>query len=173
MKISFYYVDEKYVEYLKNKEITYRNYTTVPNVKYANSNKFFYGIVMEINSIPFYVPITHNTKEKEHNIVIYIEHNHKKEAVGSLRFNYMIPVPKSCITPLDFNDSKMYSEETKIKLQKEYKFCKSNLARIQKLAKKTYEQVELGKNRELVNNSCAFNILKEAYKEFLEMDDTY
>lgn len=35
MKLSFYYVDQEYIEYLKEKEIEYRGFTTVPNLNYA------------------------------------------------------------------------------------------------------------------------------------------
>lgn len=36
MKISFYYVDENYIKYLKEKEISARGFTCVPNVEYHN-----------------------------------------------------------------------------------------------------------------------------------------
>ena len=68
------------------------------------------------------MPITHYAKEKEHNIVIKIEHNGKIEAVGSMRFNYMIPVPKCCLVPLNFKDSSMYNEKEKINCRKSINF---------------------------------------------------
>ena len=40
MKISFYYVKAEYIQYLKETEIKVRGFTTVPNVEYANHNKF-------------------------------------------------------------------------------------------------------------------------------------
>ena len=58
MKNAFYYVDEKYIEYLKETEINARNYTTVPNVKYANSEKFVYGTVMKINGLNYFAPVS-------------------------------------------------------------------------------------------------------------------
>lgn len=51
MKKSFYYVDADYIQYLKEIEINERGFTTVPNVEYANHNKFVYGIVMEVNRV--------------------------------------------------------------------------------------------------------------------------
>lgn len=168
MKVAFYYVNEDYINYLKQKEIKERGFTTVPNVKYNSKNKFFYGVVLKVNNMPYYVPITHYTKDKQHNLIIKIEHNHKQEAVGSMRFNYMIPVPKKCLTPLNFKDSSMYNEVEKNKLQKEYKFCLRKLSAVQKLADKTYKQVMVGKSEELVRHSCAFRILEEAYKEYIK-----
>lgn len=58
MKISFYYVDEDYINYLKEVEINSR---------------------------------------------------------GSMRFNFMIPIPKQCLIPVDFKDS-MFTEQEKHEL---------------------------------------------------------
>lgn len=167
MKISFYYVDEKYIEFLKAKEIAYRGYTNVPNVKYHSHSKFFYGIVLMVGEIPYYVPITHYAIQQENNILIKIEHNKRLETVGSMRFNYMIPVPKNCLTPLNFKDSAMYTEAEKYKLQKEYKACLKKLSLAQKLAVKTYHQVIDGSKENLIKNSCAFALLEDAYREYI------
>ncbi|MCD7809576.1 MAG: hypothetical protein LUH02_09550 [Erysipelotrichaceae bacterium] len=40
MKIAFYFVGEDYINYLKKYEIEHRGFMTVPNVVYANRNKF-------------------------------------------------------------------------------------------------------------------------------------
>lgn len=53
MKISFYYVEPDYINYLKKVEIEKRGFTTVPNVEYANKNKFVYGVILKINSVDF------------------------------------------------------------------------------------------------------------------------
>ena len=68
MKISFYYVKAEYIQYLKETEIKVRGFTTVPYVEYANHNKFVYGVVMKINDIDYYVPIT---SYKNHNRTIF------------------------------------------------------------------------------------------------------
>lgn len=168
MKTAFYYVDEGYIDYLKAKEIQQRGFTTVPNVKYHSKEKFFYGIILKVNEISYFVPITHYSTQQENNILIKIEHNKKIEVSGSMRFNYMIPVPKQCLTLLDFNDTNQFSETERNKLRKEYKYCLKKLSSAQKKAKKTYEQVLDGKKEELIKNSCDFSILEEAYREYIE-----
>lgn len=109
MFASFYYIDSEYIKFLQNKEIENRGFTCVPNVDYANKTKFTYGVVMEINSdnglkIPYFVPITSYDKKQEDNILIKVKKGGALHTVGSLRFNYMFPVPaiKKCILELDF-----------------------------------------------------------------------
>lgn len=166
MKIAFYYVDVEYINFLKEKELTRYGYTNVPNVSYSNNNKFFYGVVLLVNNIPYYVPVSSYTKKQEHNLQIKIEHNHSSEIVGTLRFNYMIPVPYEAIRVVDFKDNR-FSEKERIKLQKEYKYCLKKIDNIKKLAKKTYDQVMEGKKLQLIGNSCDFKLLEKAYKEYI------
>ena len=56
--------------------------------------------------------------------------NYEKEIKGSLRFNYMIPVPEECIERLVIKDVK--DEKYRMLLNKEYQFCMDNKERIQK-----------------------------------------
>ena len=72
MKISFYYVEPDYINYIKKVEIKKHGFTTVP--------------------------------------------------VASMRFNYMIPVPKRCLISVDFKSSQ-FTEKEKIMFRKEYKAC--------------------------------------------------
>ena len=174
MKISFYYVDSEYIQYLKDTEVNAHGFTRVPNVDYANRKKFVYGVIMEIGDINYYVPISSYTKVQEDNLLIKIEDHKKIVAKGSMRFNYMFPVPKKCLVPVDFKDGK-FSEKDKVMLQKEYKACKKMLAQAQKRAKKTYQRVINAENEELVKNSCDFKLMEKAYQDFLEkenIDDT-
>lgn len=136
MFASFYYIDSEYIKFLQNKEIENRGFTCVPNVDYANKTKFTYGVVMEINSdnglkIPYFVPITSYDKKQEDNILIKVKKGGALHTVGSLRFNYMFPVPaiKKCILELDFKD-KNYTEDYKLLLEQEYRYIKKKLVRL-------------------------------------------
>ncbi len=171
MKKTFYYVDAKYINYLKEIEINARGFTTVPNVEYSNHNKFVYGVIMEINNIDYYVPISSYKKTQQDNLLIKIE-SHKKSVIrGSMRFNYMIPVPKQCLIPVDFN-SDCFTEQDKIMLRKEYKSCLHLLSKAQKKAVKTYQRVLLGKDEQLIKNSCMFDVLEEACKNYVDKINT-
>ena len=167
MKIAFYFVDVDYIKYLKEYEIKHRGITTVPNVTYSNRKKFLYGTVLEIDRKKYLVPVSSYTKNQRENMLIKISDHHKDKIVGSLRFNYMIPVPDKCLRLFDFkNDTE--NNEHRIFVEKEYRFCKSKLSSIQKLAAHTYNRVINKADTELAKNSCDFKLLEQAYDEFLE-----
>ena len=163
MKISFYYVDEEYIDYLKKREITERGFTTVPNMKYHKNDKFVYGVVLKVNEVDYYVPFSHYNKPQEDNILVKIDYHKEKRIAGSLRFNYMIPVPKRSLIPVDFS---VFDENRKVMLQKEYRACLSMLSQILKRAMKTYNRVVNHVDDELSRNSCLFELLEIACKEY-------
>lgn len=166
MKIAFYFVDETYINYLKDYEINHRGFTTVPNVVYSSRNKFLYGTVLEIDRKKYLVPVSSYTKRQRENMLIKISDHHKEKFVGSLRFNYMIPVPNKCLHLFDFkNDAE--NDKHRIFIEKEYRFCKSKLSVIQKLALRTYNRVVSKDDDELVRNSCDFKLLEKGYDEFV------
>lgn len=110
----------------------------VPNIRYADRNKFAFGAVLQVHGINYYVSVSSFDKKQEANILIRIPGD-KKEVKGSLRFNYMIPVPNECIERLVIKDIK--DEKYRLLLNKEYKFCIDNFERIQKKANKIYERL--------------------------------
>lgn len=144
--------------------MTERGFTKVPDVKYSNRNKFTFGAVLEIGNIKYYVPVSSFSKRQEANILIRVAGD-VQEVKGSLRFNYMIPVPDACIDKLVIKDIKdiKYREL----LNKEYMFCKLNSQRITSKAKSIYDRVINNKKQILTNNSCDFKILEKAYNEYI------
>lgn len=167
MKIAFYFVDERYINFLKETEIQSRGFTTVPNVVYANRNKFLYGAVLNIDGMSYLVPVSSYTKKQQDNILIKISDHHKEKVVGSLRFNYMIPVPDKCLIAFDFKHD-IFSEQRRVFIEKEYRYCKSKLSAIQKAAKKTYQRVVNASDDNLVKNSYDFKLLERAYIEYID-----
>ena len=90
----------------------------------------------------------------------------EKEIKGSLRFNYMIPVPNECIQKLIIKE--VEDEKYRLLLNKEYRFCMDNAERIKKKASKIYEMVITNRKQILTDNSCAFLILEAGYREYIE-----
>ncbi len=88
---------------------------------------------MKINDIHYYVSVSSFSKKQEANILIKVPSD-KKVIKGSLRFNYMIPVPETCLNKLVIKD--ISDEKYKILLNKEYRFCLDNAKRIKKKAQK-------------------------------------
>ena len=74
MDMNFYRVDLEYIDFLKNYEIKNRSFTRVPNVNYhSRNNKFFYGAVLTINGIDYFVPVSSNTRVKQDDILIVVK----------------------------------------------------------------------------------------------------
>ena len=168
MEMYFYYVDSRYIDYLKKYEKDRRSFTCVPNSSYWNTNKFTFGSVLEINDIQYYVPVSSYDKKQQDVILITDKNSRYKslnnKVLGSLRFAFMIPVPKDCLTKLDIN--KMPTDNSRIHVAKELAFCRRNRDRIQKQAQKTYKRVVGKVDSELIKNSCDFKMLEEACKQY-------
>ncbi|MBQ6684723.1 MAG: type III toxin-antitoxin system ToxN/AbiQ family toxin, partial [Firmicutes bacterium] len=149
--MEFYVIKEEYINYLKEYEILNRGITKVPDVKYETQTKFALGIILEVEKIPYYVMISSFCKKQEANILIRIKGD-KKEVKGSLRFNYMIPVPSHCVTRLDFET--IENKKYKNLIEKEYRFCKKNKEMIMEKAVRIYDLVVNMKKKNLIDNSC-------------------
>ena len=113
----------------------------------------------------YYVSVSSFDKKQEANILIRIPGD-EKEVKGSLRFNYMVPVPDECIEKLVIKD--VEDEKYRLLLNKEYQFCMDNAERIQKKANNIYEMVTTNRKQILTDNSCAFHILEDGYREYIE-----
>lgn len=137
----------------------------MPNIRYKDRNKFAFGAVMEVNGINYYVSVSSFSKKQEANILIRVPGD-EKEVKGSLRFNYMVPVPDECIEKLIIKD--VQDEKYRMLLNKEYRFCVNNAQRIQKKANKIYEMVTENRKQILTDNSCDFRILEEGYREYIK-----
>lgn len=119
----------------------------MPNVTYANRNKFLYGSVLTINEMNYFVPISSKVKKnQEYNLNIKID-DKRKSVVGSLRFQYMIPVPAECLQMLIIDNFTAQSD--RIKISKELKFCRKNKDKIHNYALKAYSNVTNKNNLDL------------------------
>lgn len=162
--MDFYRIDETYISYLQKYEKEKRGITKVPNIKYTDRNKFAFGAVLEINEIKYYVSVSSFNKSQEANILIRVPGD-SQEVKGSLRFNYMVPVPDECLSRLAIKD--IEDEKYRMLLNKEYRFCQNNIDRIQKKAEKVYKMVLSNRKQVLTDNSCDFRILEQAYQEYI------
>lgn len=163
--MEFYRIDEEYNQFLQRYEKEKRGVSKVPNIRYKDRNKFAFGAVMEVNGINYYVSVSSFSKKQEANILIRVPGD-EEEVKGSLRFNYMVPVPDECIEKLIIKDVK--DEKYRMLLNKEYRFCVNNAERIQKKANKIYEMVITNRKQILTDNSCDFRILEEGYREYIK-----
>ena len=163
--MDFYRINEEYNRFLQRYEKEKRGVTKVPNIRYTDRNKFAFGAVMQVNGMNYYVSVSSFDEKQEANILIRVPGD-EKEVKGSLRFNYMVPVPDECIEKLVIKD--VEDEKYRLLLNKEYQFCMNNAERIQKKANKIYEMVTTNRKQILTDNSCAFHILEDGCREYIE-----
>ena len=165
MKLDFYYVNSDYLEFLKEREKTVRGFTCIPNTEYSSGNtKFFYGAVLEINSVNYFVPISSKLHYKQDDMLIKVK-DKKSLYLGTLRFRYMVPVPQNCLKLLVRDDLPSVIQGERVR--KELAFCRKNKDKIFEQAKTTYERVVNQVDDGLVKNSCDFRLLEEAYSEYI------
>lgn len=163
-KLSFYTVDLTYVDLLKNAELSRRGFSRVPNMEYGDKRKqkFLCGIVLQINDVKYYVPVTSYKNKKPDNFLILSANG---DIVSSLRFNYMFPVPDELLVERRI-DAELDSAYRSL-LAQELSYCRKNHEAILRKAERTYKNVLLGKNPGLVANSCDFLLLEEVCASYL------
>lgn len=175
MEIYFYHINNDYIDFLKKYERERAGHTCVPNIQYKTADKFVFGAVMDISGINYFVPVSSFSKYKE-DVILMRDKKNKSDILGSLRFAYMLPVPRSCLVKLDIQSVK--NEYSKTHISKELAFCRRERDKIFKQAEKTYFRVTHKVNEQLVKNSCDFKLLEQAYIEYciqhnLEYPHTY
>ncbi|MBD5513422.1 MAG: type III toxin-antitoxin system ToxN/AbiQ family toxin [Lachnospiraceae bacterium] len=163
MNLFFYDVDVDYVRYLKTSEIANRGFTRVPDIEYQNEKKMVCGVVMEINSFKYYVPISSYKTKQDNNLLIQLNDDKFNPIKGSLRFNYMFPVDDKYITRRDFSKETPSRREF---LRRQWVYCNSIESDIRKMAEDTYNTVIAGIDHGLVKSSCDFKLLEEAAKNY-------
>lgn len=167
MELYFYYIKSDYIDYLKNCELSERGYTCVPNMHYASTDKFTFGAVLDIHGIRYFAPVSSYSKKQQDNILLKDKTN---KVLGSLRFQYMVPVPKDCIIKVDIKN--LPTEYNRVHTSKELAFCRRNREKIFKKANKTYNRVISACDEELLKNSCDFKLLEKSYIDYCKLNGT-
>lgn len=164
-KLDFYTVDLNYVKFLKAAETQVRGFSRVPDMSYGAQQKpkFLCGIVLQINGLDYYVPVSSYKQQKPDNFLILANNG---KVVSSLRFNYMFPVPRELLTIRQIATEP--DPAYRALLAQELRFCIQNQDMIRHLAERTYRRVLLGLNPGLVANSCDFRLLEQKCNEFLQ-----
>jgi len=162
-KLDFYIADMKYVKYLQDAEMDKRGFSRVPNMAYSEKYKpkFLCGIVLLVNKVDYYVPVTSYKQQKPDNFLIVADNG---QEVSSLRFNYMFPIPKEMISVRVIADEPDLAYRSL--LAQELRYCINKQETIHRLAERTYKRVLLGKDLGLVVNSCDFLFLERKCIEF-------
>jgi protein AbiQ len=110
----------------------------VPYVEYKDQrkNKFLCGIVFKINDFNYYAPVSSNTKKHPNNFIIF--DNAGEKPIASIRFSYMIPVPKDLLNIKNIKNET--DQQYKKLLQKEYNIVNKYSEIITKFANNVYSR---------------------------------
>ena len=159
-KLKFYNIDDKYIEYL------YQFDAKVPFNK--NSKRPYIGIILEINEITYFAPMFSPKKQHDqykNNIMnIRIGKN-----LGIIKLNNMIPVNKSNLKYINFND--IQDKKYRGLLIQQNNFIKLNTNDIRKKAEKLYKLVTIDKKDFFIKLSCDFKLLEKKYKDYEHLDN--
>ena len=155
--LKFYDVDPDYADYLRQFE------SKVPYIKYDGKNKFVCGIVLNINSCDYYVPVSSKTIKQQNDIIIRDSNNN---AISSLRFGFMFPAPIEVLTEKQISVIRQNDPAYASLLQKEYEFCRSHESEIMVKARKVYK-IGCNPKHYLHQYCCDFRLLEEKRKLYL------
>lgn len=162
--LLFYRIPLDYVNYLRKFETSIRGFSPIPFVDYQVQNrreKFFCGIVMQINDHQYYVPVSSKVIDKPHTFYLYGEG--KRRRIAALRFDYMFPVPENLIQ--EFSIDAEPDRQYRGLLKKELRACRQNEGVIRECALHTYLEVLAPVREHQHNNrehSCNFRLLEGA-----------
>ncbi|MHC1696135.1 MAG: type III toxin-antitoxin system ToxN/AbiQ family toxin [Eubacteriales bacterium] len=155
--LKFYDVNDEYVKYLKTVD------DKIPDVKYDKNNKFVCGIVLEINGINYYAPISHFNKPQRTNLPIY---DKKERVIATIRFCFMFPAPLSVLTIKDFSKIGLYDKKYSDLLLNEYTYCKKIEKQIYEKALAVYK-IGCNPNHVFYDTCCKFINLESAYLKYI------
>ena len=172
--MDWYVVDKAYINYLTQFD------SRVGYVEYGVRLKLHIGIILNIDDVQYYVPIS-SVKSKHKKMSNSVDfHKIQDEETGFiyavLNINNMIPVPKSCITQVKYNmiDEFRIFENEKEKtdyiylLQKEKFLIDKIEGALQNKAKKLYQKCMMKPESSLASRCCSFRLLEEKCKLYIE-----
>ncbi len=161
--MQLYKVSKEYYEYIKQFD------AKVPYLKDDKSNRPFVGVVLYVNDVAYYAPLT-SPKPKHMKMKNMIDFEKIAGGMyGAINFNNMIPVPDTEITPVDTlisdNDSKA-DRDYKNLLVNQLDWCQNNEAALLNKAQNLRRIVDNPNFAFVKARCCDFNLLEEKSKLF-------
>ena len=153
--LKFYDIDENYIQFLKTID------RQVPDVKYDSNNKFVCGVVLKINGVKYYAPISHKTDKQQTNLQIF----DNGVPISTIRFSFMIPAFDEVLTYKDFKDVAKSNFAYASLLHAEYSYCSYHKKDIMDKALTVY-RIGCNKNHKLNYTCCDFKKLEEHYMDY-------
>lgn len=156
--ISFFDIDLAYADHLRTFE------SKVPYFDYQGKQKFFCGIVLNVIGKEYYAPVSHNTKPYPTSFLIF--HPKTGQPLGSIRMNYMFPVPAGTVRKKDFAAIRAQDPKYCDLLVNELQYCRDHEAEILALAAKIYRRGNNPKDY-WHQHCCNFSLLEQKSAEYV------
>ena len=153
--LKFYDIDEDYVKYLQTID------RQIPNIHYSANNKFICGIVLDMNGVHYYAPISHMTQKQQTNLLIY----DNGKPISSIRFSFMLPAYDNVLTIKNFKEISKVDEAYANLLASEYNYCLDHKDDIFKKALSVYK-IGCNKQHKFNYTCCDFKLLEERYLNY-------
>lgn len=153
--LKFYDIDEDYVKYLQTVD------RQIPNIHYNTNNKFVCGVVLEINGINYYAPISHTTKKYQTSMLIY----ENDTPISSIRFSFMLPAYENVLTIKNFKQIAKVDQNYANIIAAEYKYCLEHEKQIKRKTQAVYN-IGCNKNHRLNYTCCDFKKLEQEYMKY-------
>ena len=152
---KFYDIDTNYIKFLKQID------KQVPDIKYTTTNKFVCGVVLNIDGIQYYAPISHKIEKQQTSLQIF----DNDRVISTIRFSFMIPAFAEVLTVKDFKTTAMQDSRYADLLYTEYTHCRTHLNDIQRKALSVY-RIGCNKQHRLNYTCCNFKKLEQYYLDY-------
>ena len=170
--MNWFVVDKEYINYLIQFD------RKVGFVEYGNRLKLHIGIIFNINSFKYYVPIS-SAKQKHQNMsnkldFHKIQNNETGELYAVININNMIPVPDECLSLLRYNqieDFRYFSsyeekESYTYLLQREMSIINNIEEILKSKAHRLYDICINNTDERLTRRCCNFRLLEQKSIEY-------
>lgn len=160
--MKVYRVKDDYITYLRTKEERV--------LKNKNERRPYVGVVLTINDLNYYVPLS--SPKKKHKTMKNAKDFHKiaNGKYGAINFNKIIPVPTECIISFRFEDEE--DEEYRLLLQNQYNVIKNMDDVLVNKSKGIYKIFHTSDedltpaDLKVKQRCCNFDLLEEMCKEY-------
>lgn len=123
--------------------------------------QFVCGVVLKINGVNYYAPISHTTKKYQTSMLIY-ENN---APISSIRFSFMLPAYEDILKINNFKQIAKIDQNYANIISAEYNYCLKHESEIRQKAQSVYK-IGYNKNHRLNYTCCDFQKLEQEYMNY-------
>lgn len=161
-ELNLYRINEKYAKYIYNQD---KKVLKAYDIK---SKRPFIGIILEINNISYFAPLSSPKKkhEKMKNNIDFLKINNGRD--GVINLNNMIPIPLGCYEKINIKEEIVRDKKYGLILKYQIIWCNKNIEKIMKNAEKLYKLVSNNKaNLNIQKRCCDFKFLETKLNQYI------